>query len=379
LGTLCIFIIIFLWAYTRYFHIVQPDNNEAFYDTSETDFNTYNQFYMDNISYFNKLDINGKYKFVDRSIELRKSIEIQTREDLNLTPEMEYFICGCLAQLTFGFKNPHIEMLKGVVLFPNHFYSRLVENWVKGLAMGNGVVFLSWYHFVEGYEYSRDTYNLGLHEFAHMLRMQTFSEGNIDSKFSNYFDEYNEIAMMSFINHRNGADDFFREYGSTNEAEFFSVCIENFFEIPDLFEAELPTLYYHLCYLLNQNPLNTTDNYTFDREDVKLVNKEVNSKIPEYEHIYSKHEKMFWEQATTINLFVFFVLILVAIGNGRYLYLFNISLLLIASSCIILLVRYLYFKNLKSILNYNYLVHFFKRVVPLLAIICFLFDYVILQ
>jgi hypothetical protein len=106
---------------------------------------------MDNIPYFNKLDINGKYKFVDRSIELRKSIEIQTREDLNLTPEMEYFICGCLAQLTFGFKNPHIEMLKGVVLFPNHFYSRLVENWVKGLAMGNGVVFLSWYHFVEGY------------------------------------------------------------------------------------------------------------------------------------------------------------------------------------------------------------------------------------
>jgi len=379
LGTLCILIIIFLWAYIRYFHIVQPDNNEAFYDASHTDFNTYNQFYEDNIPYFNKLDINGKYKFVERSIEINERIEIQTREELVFTHEMSMYISGCLTQLTYGFKNPHIEMLKGVVIYPNHFYSRLVENWLKGLAMGNGVVFLSWYHFVEGYEDSRDTYNLGLHEFAHMLRMQTMSSSNLDNKFSNYFNEYNEIAMMSFISHRNGTDDFFREYGSTNEAEFFSVCIENFFEIPDMFEAELPTLYYHLCYLLNQNPLNTSDNYTFDREDVKLVNKEVESKIPEYEHIYSKHEKMFWEQATSINLFVFLILILAAIANGRYLYLFNISLLLIASSSIILLVRYLYFKNLKSILNNDYLVHFFKRVVPLLTIICILFDYVILQ
>lgn len=368
-----------MWAYIRYFHIVQPDNNEAFYDASHTDFNTYNQFYEDNIPYFNKLDINGKYKFVERSIEINERIEIQTREELVFTHEMSIYISGCLTQLTYGFKNPHIEMLKGVVIYPNHFYSRLVENWVKGLAMGNGVVFLSWYHFVEGYEDSHDTYNLGLHEFAHMLRMQTMSSSNLDNKFSNYFNEYNEIAMMSFISHRNGTDDFFREYGSTNEAEFFSVCIENFFEIPDLFEAELPTLYYHLCYLLNQNPLNTSDNYTFDREDVKLVNKEVESKIPEYEHIYSKHEKMFWEQATSINLFVFLILILAAIANGRYLYLFNISLLLIASSSIILLVRYLYFKNLKSILNNDYLVHFFKRVFPLLAIICILFDYVILQ
>jgi Mlc titration factor MtfA (ptsG expression regulator) len=369
LGTITIFIIIFLWAYIRYFYLAKPDATDDNYDVTDSDFYAFNQFYENQFPYFQKLDAVGKVKFVERSIELSRSIEIQTREELEYTQEMDIFISGCLAQLTYGFKNPHIEMLKGVVVYPDVFYSRLIENWVKGLAMGNGVVFISWPHFVQGYEDSRDTYNLGLHEFAHMLRMQTFSDGNLDTKFSNYFDEYNEIAMMSFISHRNGSDNFFRSYGSTNEAEFFSVCIENFFEIPDLFEAELPTLYYHLCYLLNQNPLNVNENYSFNREDIHNANKEVKAPIPEFEHIFSNQEKMFWDFGTVIINFIFFAGVLIAFSLKQYIFLIDILGILIVISAILLAVRYWYYNNLECITNTNYLGHFFKRVLPLLGIL----------
>ena len=48
---------------------------------------------------------------------------------------------------------------------------------------------------------------------------------------------------------------FFRPYTCTNEHEFFSVAIENFFERSELFHRQLPELYVILTHLLGQDPL----------------------------------------------------------------------------------------------------------------------------
>lgn len=48
---------------------------------------------------------------------------------------------------------------------------------------------------------------------------------------------------------------FLRSYASTNQQEFFAVCVEHFFEASKSFRENLPQLYSHLCILLNQDPL----------------------------------------------------------------------------------------------------------------------------
>lgn len=372
MATIILLFIIFVWAYVRYFHLVKDDDFYEYYEIDHSTFFQYDQFYKKNIPYYNNLNENNKNKFIERSIFFSGKIEIQTREDLVYTDEMDLFICGCIAQLTFGFNKPNLSLLKGVILFPNIFYSRLVESNVKGLAMGNGVVFLSWYHFVEGYQDSRDTFNLGLHEFAHILRIDATNNEVNDNKFSNFYEEWNEQACIAFNNMRNGSIDFFREYAATNEAEFFSVCIENFFEVPDLFEKELPALYYHLCYLLNQNPLNVKENYTFDREDIAIANNENNQSIPMYEYIFSKTEKKFWEFGHQI-IFVFLLIISIHsfqnINLPKMLHIFATFML---SILIMLTVRYKFYNDIRSITNTDYLSHIFVKILPLIIVLSFM-------
>ena len=366
--TLCL---VFIWAYVRYFLIVKPINeDDPFYLINKQRYEEHNGYYEKNIAYYQKLDPIGRNKFVERCIEIQSQIEFQTREELELSNEMKMHVSACIAQLTFGFKDIQIGLLKGVILFPDIFYSRLVENWVKGLAMGNGVVFLSWNHFKEGYADSRDTYNLGLHEFAHILRLEAISDNDMDIRFASYYEEWNEIALPIFNKHRNGSIDFFREYANTNEAEFFSVCIENFFEIPDLFKEELPTLYFHLCYLLNQNPLNTSENYSFNIEDALVANKSLKLDIPVFEHIFSMTEKQFWDFGTNILLMVFFLTVYFSFGHLSPVQLFDIILTFVSAIVILLLVRYWYYSDIRSITNLSYIEHLIKRIIPLMGSIC---------
>ncbi|MES2382570.1 MAG: zinc-dependent peptidase [Bacteroidota bacterium] len=373
MATITLLIIIFLWAYIRYFHIVKPDAPDDIYEVEKNVFDTYNQFYQANIPYYNNLDSLSKAKFVERSIDISKHIQIQTRDELVYDGEMNMFICGCLAQLTYGLNSPNLDMLKGVVLFPDIFYSRLVESDVKGLALGNGVVFLSWHHFKEGYKDSRDTFNLGLHEFAHILRMEALDDDVADSRFSNYYEEWNELASLSFHKMRNGSISFFRDYAATNESEFFSVCIENFFEVPDLFEQELPSLYYHLCYLLNQNPLNTSHNYSFNRDDIQMINEELKRDIPVFEHVFSTYEKQFWQYGSHVTLMALIAAVLISVNilNAQIMRGLLIDFFIISS--IILCVRYWYFSDIRAITNTGYVTHLVTRVMPLLAVITFVF------
>jgi hypothetical protein len=51
------------------------------------------------------------------------------------------------------------------------------------------------------------------------------------------------------------ADSDINPYGATNEAEFFAVASEYFFERPDLLQEKHPQLYELLTKIFNQQPL----------------------------------------------------------------------------------------------------------------------------
>tara|TARA_Y100001972_G_scaffold128713_1_gene191201 strand:- start:3791 stop:4069 length:279 start_codon:yes stop_codon:yes gene_type:complete len=67
--------------------------------------------------------------------------------------------------------------------------------------------------------------------------------------------KWQQLATVEITKMKNGEATFFREYGSTNQAEFFSVAVENFFEKPMAFNEYHPELYRVMTDLLNQDPL----------------------------------------------------------------------------------------------------------------------------
>jgi MtfA peptidase len=368
--------LVLLWGILRY-HFIQKNRMESedeFHYPPIVNFEFYDTLLSKEIPYYNSLSQDGKHYFIGRLKEIRSNIEIQGREDFIVTKEVEVLISACIAQLTFGFKSPIMPTLKGVVVFPEEFYSRLTEAWVKGLAMGNGVVFLSWYDFKEGYLYSTSTYNLGLHEFAHMLRFQSNEMGFGDHRLSYYFDQWEQNGENVFQKIRRGSQNFFREYGGTNRSEFFSVCVENFFEVPKEFMDEQPDLYFHLCYLLKQNPLNTDGDYGFKKENIQTANEYVKKKIPEYEVFHSKLEFQIWQYIKIFKFIAFipiFILLVFIIDQNEFV--LWIRMFMIAS-IIGLITRIHFYKTVDSIKNKEYLEHFFLRVLPVIMVISLMFE-----
>jgi Mlc titration factor MtfA (ptsG expression regulator) len=118
-------------------------------------------------------------------------------------------------------------------------------------------IYISWNHFLEGYEDYSDAVNLGLHEMAHAVSYDVFlgNEDSHDRMFKQRLNEFNEEGVPVFRAMRKGASHVLDDYATTNFDEFWAVCVETFFETPAEFKHTMPDLYLSISEVLNQDPL----------------------------------------------------------------------------------------------------------------------------
>jgi MtfA peptidase len=222
-------------------------------------------------SYFKNLSAGGQQRFVERVFTFMENKNFIGREGLIITDEIRILISASAVQLTFGLKDYTISHLHTINVFPREFYSKLFETSFKGLATQGGVVSLSWDDFKQGYADDTDRINLGLHELAHALNIDLDEEGIFDDHFADSVANWKAIAADNFQKLQKGEITFLRKYGGRSIHEFFAVCVEHFFELPNEFKKTLPELYWNLAFMLNQDPDNAKDDYTvaYDSEEVK--------------------------------------------------------------------------------------------------------------
>lgn len=363
------YVVLLLYALYRY-HL-SSEAEEDWFVHEETIFNKYNNIIEKYITYYRHLSEVGKHRFISRCLKIKTAIEFRGREGFEMTDEAKILLSASLAQLTYGFQRPDFPFMKGVVVYPEAFYSRMADNWVKGLAMGNGVVFLSWADFIKGYENNSDTYNVGLHEFAHMLNMQANESFYADKRISEYYQIWNELSHHLFIKLRNKEEDFFRAYGGTNKSEFFSVCIENFFEVPQQFEKELPELYYHLCYLLKQNPLNIGEDYRLTKEAIVQANDRIEPDLPTFQIFKTNFEYRFWHILSSVTYAILFCEGMFFILTNAHTQLIMLRFVLVTAA-VFIAVRWHYYNTIKAIAHFKYLKHLFFELIPI-ALLMILF------
>lgn len=208
---------------------------------------------------------------MSRVLEFMEDKYFVGREGLVITDEIRLLISASAIQLTFGLRDYMITHLHTINVFPRIFYSKLFETHFKGLSTQGGVLSLSWHDFREGYADGHDRLNLGLHELAHALNIDLDEEGNSDQNFANSFERWKERGIEEFRRLKAGEITFLRSYGSRNMHEFFAVCIEHFFELPEEFKRQLPRLYWDLASMLNQDPANVAEDYLYRRYPEEFI------------------------------------------------------------------------------------------------------------
>ena len=190
----------------------------------------------------------NRAKFIWRTMRIREQKHFHGQEGFEVIAEHEIIISATIAQLTFGLQySYHLPTFELIEIYPRHFYSKLVDNHVEGLTLGNGRLFLSWHHFEEGHDDSADKKHLGFHEFAHAMMIEFDHFRNLPR-----WKKWQQVAHPVMQSIQRSDTHFFRKYGATNIHEFWAVTVETFFEQPQEFKQNYHELFDCTCKILNQ-------------------------------------------------------------------------------------------------------------------------------
>jgi MtfA peptidase len=300
------------------------------------------------IRYYILLSPAAKKKFVNRVANFIQHKKFVGMDGLIITEEMKVLISASAIQLTFGMEKYFMEFFTLIRVYPKYFYSKLLHAELRGGASEAGVLMLSWEDFLMGYKYPHDNYNLGLHEMAHVLKINVLRGSDFDDKFSFYLDEWLEIGAAEFSRLKHKDKSLLRTYGGTNKHEFFAVCVEHFFENPASFRDRLPDIYNHLCFLLNQDPTNESNDYQLSENFVEQVNNR-QELIPIPADVKKHYKYHSWHWTYTIMLFGIFAGIISTLLLVSFTIIPLLHLILIAFTgaliAFVIQYRYLVVKN----------------------------------
>ena len=162
----------------------------------------------------------------------------------------------------FGFPDWEWNQIREVLVYPNRFdedfaFESGSDRYTLGMVgtgVMNRVMILSQPDLLAGFRNAEDRRNVGLHEFAHLVYK---SDGVIDGLPGVGLDRESIGPWVQLIRRkmeemRRGESDLNR-YGLTNEAEFFAVATEYFFERPGIMERKHPELYAMLSRVFRQS------------------------------------------------------------------------------------------------------------------------------
>jgi len=161
--------------------------------------------------------------------------------------EVRAVISACAARLVLELDLGFYDRLTEIVVYPYDYQHPDGDGAVLGEAHQWGTVVLSWPSVLEGLRRPSDGHDTALHEFAHVLDV---ADGDFDgtpalAARADYrpWAEVMSQHFLRLVGEERPEREVLRAYGATNEAEFFAVATETFFERPVALRKRLPELY----------------------------------------------------------------------------------------------------------------------------------------
>ncbi|MET0343197.1 MAG: M90 family metallopeptidase [Polyangiales bacterium] len=196
------------------------------------------------------------------------------RGGLTLTDEMRVTIAAQACMLVLALPHRLYENVESIFVYPSAVVRpdakpgvfvqtrQLVASGplaLYGEAHVRGPVVLAWDRVLRDGRNTRDGHNLVYHEFAHKLDML---DGSADgtpplasrAELAHWRDVCERVYLDLRARTERGEATFIDAYGATNEAEFFAVVTEHFFDQPRSLRSEEPELYDALASFYRQDP-----------------------------------------------------------------------------------------------------------------------------
>ena len=205
------------------------------------------------VAFYRQLDAEGKHRFEARMQKFLAQITI-TGVRTEVEPIDRVLIAASAIIPIFGFANWEYTNLREVLVYPDSFDHEFniegAERNVLGM-VGWGVMqnqmILSKLDLRNGFMNKDGAQNTAIHEFVHLIDK---TDGATDGIPENIMQQQYIIPWLDLMHRKikdilNGRSDI-NPYGATNEAEFFAVVSEYFFERPDLLQERHPDLYHLL-------------------------------------------------------------------------------------------------------------------------------------
>jgi Mlc titration factor MtfA (ptsG expression regulator) len=197
---------------------------------------------------------------------------------LELTDEIRVTVAGTGCQLLLGRDHDLFADVGSIVVYPSgvvmpaHARSfwdpgiRPIEadEPIDGVAQRGGALVLAWDAARRGARDPHDGRNVVIHELAHKIDfLDGAADGTPPLADRTARREWASVFGPAFLAQRDraahGKPSLLRDYAVTNEAEYFAVATEMFFERPRALAAELPDVYAQLREFFRLNPASVID------------------------------------------------------------------------------------------------------------------------
>lgn len=192
---------------------------------------------------------------------------------LELTDEILVTISAAACLLILNLPNNYYENVETIIVYPSDlilperklgFFETVLEPLepagpITGQAFEQGPLIFSWKAIREDIRHSGSGYNVIYHEFAHKLDMQAgVADGTPRLRDRAEYRDWVRTCSREFRrllrDVEKGRRTCIDEYGATDEAEFFAVATEHFFDQPVRLAKSAPELYRVLRQFYRQDP-----------------------------------------------------------------------------------------------------------------------------
>lgn len=210
--------------------------------------------------FYSAFDDEFQTAFRDELQVFLNRVEFFGAAELEITDEMRVVIGGSAVRLILGLDDTFYLRLKEIVVYPHDYRhpDRDDDARILGEAHHFGTVVLSWPAVLAGISRPEDGHNTAVHEFAHVLDKTSLGfDGTPRLRERADYAVWGEVLTHHYDRLREGESpevDILRMYGATNEAEFFAVATEAFFERPDDMQELAPELFQELARFYGYEP-----------------------------------------------------------------------------------------------------------------------------
>lgn len=189
---------------------------------------------------------------------------------LRMTDEIKVTISAQACLLVLGMEHNYFDRVLSVVVYPHGYQAPPPELVPPGTVIDTasgrlgeahyrGPVILSWADVLEEGRHPCGGKNLVFHEFAHQLDMlDGVIDGTPPLKNRDEYRRWQEVMTAEYRQlieaSEHGRATLLDQYGTTNEAEFFAVATECFFDKPVPMQRRHPRLYELLRDYYRQDP-----------------------------------------------------------------------------------------------------------------------------